>query len=435
MDFDLLAYFAEDPEEVKRRQGLQEKLEELRIRVCDTREMVRDAEIVEAIRVRFELVSGSDFLDEAVWLMDALSFTRAPISQDMIQEAWENFQKANDIPHFSLDDYPILEGMAHWYFEHRQDPEQDEMAMVARSLAVYEYLLAEARGHEADPEYQDLLSGNGPTVVYCYCALGNYDRAKFYIQLLVNEYKFNRLPEEDYLAVMRAYELLIIRERGETITTVEKELHKINRLCWDTISARDRQIDVLGEEKADLLDKLTRGTNPVLFIEATKRLSNKFNLAWERLHADTRRFLEIADVFMQEPFLNSWPGGGATCTYLAVKSELLHRFSPCLRGELSEALKRVGGDPVKLLLTFGNDKRRLLTQDERKAIRSVICSAFGGRLDLTGHTRSMIELLKNHRDQAQHPEGGHPYRIEQFDIFHQKLWASGWLNSFLTCGL
>ena len=432
---DLLAQLGEDPEEVRRRQELREKLEALRMRVRGGPEGERDAEIMEAIRLQFELVSSSDFLDESAWLMDALSFTRAPITPDMIQEAWENFQESKDLPYLSLDDYPILEGMANWFFEHRQDPGRDETAMVFRSLALYEYLLTQVRGHESDSEYEDLLSGIGPTVVYLYCALGIYDRAKFYIQLLVNEHKFNRLPEEDYLEVMKAYELLLIKERGEATTTVEKELHKINRLCWDTISARDRQIDVLGEEKTALLEKLTRGANPQLFVEAAKRLSSKFGIAWERLHTDTRRFLEIADMIMQDPFLNSWPGGGATCTYLAVKSELLHRFRSCLGSELSEVLKKVGGDPVKLLLIFGNDKKRLLTPDERKSIRSVICSAFGGRLDLTGHTRSMIELLKNHRDQAQHPEGGHPYRIEQFEIFHQKLWASGWLNSFLTCGL
>lgn len=432
---DLLDHIAEDPEELRRCQGLEAKLEALRIRVRDMPEGILDAEIVEAIRVRFELVSAGDFLDETPWLMNALSFTHATITGDSIPEAWENFQRTKDLPYFSLDDYPVLEGIAHWYVEHRQDPGQDENAMVARSLAVYEYLLAQVRGHEADPSYQDLLSGNGPTVVYLYCALGNYDRAKFYIQLLANEYKFDRLPEEDYLEVMRAYELLLIKERGETITNVEKQLHEINRLCWDTISARDRQIDVLGEEKTELLEKLTRKANPALFVEAKERLSIKFGLSWNKLHADTRRFVTIADVFMQEPFLNSWPGGGATCAYLAVKSELLHRFSPHRHNRLSEALKKTKGDPIKLLLTFRNDKKKLFTQEEREFIKSVLHSAFGGRLDLTEHMRKMIELLKDHRDQAQHPEGMHPYRVEQFEEFKLKLWDSGWLNGLLTRGL
>ncbi|MBH0202791.1 MAG: hypothetical protein HP496_10980 [Nitrospira sp.] len=203
---DLLGQLGEDPEEVKHRQELKQKLEGLRLRLSDISEPVKDAEIVEAIQVRFKLVSDSDFLDETAWLMDALSFTRAPIASDMIQEVWQDFQKANDLPHLSLGDYPILEGMANWYFEHRQDPGRDETAMVRRSLALYEYLLAHVRGHESASEYEHLLSGICPRVVDLYCELHMYDRAKFYIQLLVMERKSDRLSEEDYLEVMKAYE-------------------------------------------------------------------------------------------------------------------------------------------------------------------------------------------------------------------------------------
>lgn len=430
---DLLEQLGEDPEQVKHRQKLKQNLEEIRLRLSDISETVKDAEIVEAIQIRFKLVSGSDFLDEAAWLMDALSFTSAPIASNMIQEAWLDFQNTHDLPYLSLDDYPILEGMANWYLEHRRDSRRDEMAMTLRSLALYEYLLVQVRGHESDSDYEGLLSEIGPRVVDLYCGLHMYDRAKFYVQLLGIEYKSDRLSEEDYLEVMKTYELLLIKERGEATTTVEKELHKINHLCWDTISARDRRLNVIEQEKVDLLDKLARGANPAFFVEVTKRLSDEFGLVWEKLHAETRRFIEIADMFTQEPFVNSWPGGGATCAYLALKSELLHRFSPCLRGALSEALKKVSGDPIKLLLTFGNDKRKLLTQEERKAIKLAVRLGFGDRFELTARVRSVIELLKTHRDHAQHPEGGHAYRIEDFAIFHQKIWASGWLRVFLAC--
>lgn len=161
--------------------------------------------------------------------------------------------------------------MANWYFEHRRDSGRDKTAMAHRSLALYEYLLAQVRGYESDSEYEGLLSEIGPRVVDLYCELRTYDRAKFYIQLLVIEHKSKRLSEEDYLEVMRTYGLLLIKERGEAATTVEEELHKINHLCWDTISVRDRQINVLEEEKAELLDKLARGANPGLFVEAAKR--------------------------------------------------------------------------------------------------------------------------------------------------------------------
>lgn len=69
-----------DPEEAGRRQELQEKLETLRMRVRVAPEGVRDAEIIEAIRPQFELISGDEFLDESAWLMDALSFTHSSYS-------------------------------------------------------------------------------------------------------------------------------------------------------------------------------------------------------------------------------------------------------------------------------------------------------------------------------------------------------------------
>jgi hypothetical protein len=61
--------------------------------------------------------------------------------------------------------------------------------------------------------------------------------------------------------------------------------------------------------------------------------------------------------------------------------------------------------------------------------------AFGGKLKPDEHTCQNLKLLKDHRDQAQHPEGRKPYGGEQLVIFRQKLWDSGWLIRFLTAGL
>ncbi len=205
--------------------------------------------------------------------MDALSFTRTRIPTEQIPNAWDAFQRrTGDIRPFSLDEYPILEAMAQWYFEHREDGGFDEREMVAHSLAVYEYLLLLLGGLEGTPEYEGLLSGIGPTVVYLYCGIGQLERAKFYAQLLEREYKAGRLPEEDYLQVMKFYEEIVIREHGGSLAAVKEDLHKINRLCWDTIADRDRRIDRLTEENGRLIERVARATSPVVLGEAQERL-------------------------------------------------------------------------------------------------------------------------------------------------------------------
>jgi len=425
---DLIGSLMDDPEKTKMQNEREAKLEALRVRLNETPDVVTDAEIINGIRVRFDLVLAGDFLDEAAWLMEALSFTHTGIAHDKIPTAWDVFQnRATDLCPLSLDEYPILEGMAQWYFEHCDDEGRDEDHMVVHSLAMYEYLLAQVRGLEASPEYENILTGNGPTVVYLYCGLGLYDRAKFYIQLLESEHKAGRLQEEDYLSVMRAYELLLLKERGTAITNVDNELHRITRLCWDTITARDRQVEALAEENARLVEKLARDSNPALFARARERLSEAFGSSWERLAPNTRRFIELAEVFMHEPFANSWPGGLPTCTYLAVKSELLNLLGRHWAQGDSEALRKA--DPITLLLDF--DKKKLSPGD-KQSMGSVVRNVFRGKLTLNAHNMKMLTLLKDHRNQAQHPEGSASYGADRLTLFKQKLWASRWLIHFLT---
>jgi|CXWL01.1.fsa_nt_gi hypothetical protein len=425
---DLIGSLMDDPEKTKMQNEREAKLEALRVRLNETPEAVTDAEIMNGIRVRFDLVLAGDFLDEAAWLMEALSFTHTDIVHDKIPTAWDAFQnRATDLCPLSLDEYPILESMAQWYFEHCNDEGRDEDHMVVHSLAMYEYLFAQVRGLEASPEYENILAGNGPAVVYLYCGLGLYDRAKFYIQLLESEHKAGRLQEDDYLSVMRAYELLLLKERGTAITNVENELHRITRLCWDTITARDRQVEVLAEENARLVEKLARDSNPALFARGRERLSEVFGSSWERLAPNTRRFIELAEVFTHEPFENSWPGGLPTYTYLAVKSELLNLLGRHWAQGDSQTLCKT--DPITLLLDF--DKRKLSPED-RQSMGRVMRNAFRGKLTLNEYNVKMLTLLKDHRNQAQHPEGSPSYSADRFTLFQQKLWASKWLIRFLT---
>ena len=99
-------------------------------------------------------------------LMDSLSFTNTSISMEGIRLAWATFQDSHDdIKTFSYEEYPILEGMAQWYFEHREDNGRVEMEMVARSLAIYEYLIQELL-EEAAASYENVLADIGVTVEY-----------------------------------------------------------------------------------------------------------------------------------------------------------------------------------------------------------------------------------------------------------------------------
>lgn len=429
---DVLDSFQEDPEEVKRTQLLEEELDSLKARIQSKPDTVTDAEIVEGIRKQFDLFLSSDFLDEASWLMDALSFTKALIPIDQTIDAWDRFQKSHsEMCEFTIEEYPILEGIAQWYFEHRQDPGREEVEMVTRSLSAYEYLLWTVLGIEASPRDETLLAEIGPTVMHLYCWVGNFERAKFYAQLLESEYKAGRLQEQDYLQIAQSYELILIKERGESITSVEKELHKINRTWWDTISDRDLQIDRLTEENARLLEKVAEADHPQPLTEARKRLEARYSAGWVNLQAETRRFLELGEMFSREPFSSQSPGSVPTYAYQALKTELLFRLAQP-RGALHpEVLRKAKNDPIKLLLTFQCDPREQLSREDREAIRKSLCAAFGRDRLLKGHNLRMLKLLKDHRDQAQHPEDRASYTKERLGDFIDKIWNSGWLLHFL----
>src|SRR2546427_6870804 len=236
---DILKGLSEDPEEQRRKEQLVDDLSSLKDRLAKDPANVSEDEVVTGIRKQFELMLSGDFLEEASWLMDSLSFTRSASRHDEIATAWEVFQKNQlRISELRLDEYPILEGIAHWYFDHRDDQGRDDNAMVARSLAMYEYLFQELRGHEA--EYEDILAENGVDILYLYCGLGLFERAKFYAQGLEMEYRAGRLDGEDFELVQRT--LATIRHNE---ATEQADRDRITRLQWDTLADRDRRIQEL----------------------------------------------------------------------------------------------------------------------------------------------------------------------------------------------
>ena len=139
---DLFDSFNLPPEILARRNQLTQMLESLKDRVERDRGSVTDGELLGGIRQKFELESSSDFLADADWLMTALSFINDPIDMDNIPLEWESYQLAQEgFVGFQCDEYPILEAIAGWFFSHREDAGRDETEMVARCLAVYEYLV------------------------------------------------------------------------------------------------------------------------------------------------------------------------------------------------------------------------------------------------------------------------------------------------------
>jgi hypothetical protein len=118
MDLHQLIDELKDPADDLRRACIQGRLEVLRQRLKSNPKGVKDTEIIKGIEDCFDLDSGPEWLNEASWLMDALSFTHKPIQLPDVPIAWAAFQKASGFE-LGIDDYPLLEGIYYWYFEHR----------------------------------------------------------------------------------------------------------------------------------------------------------------------------------------------------------------------------------------------------------------------------------------------------------------------------
>lgn len=434
MDLHELIAELNGPVEDNRRATVEKRVHDLRNRVALDPRSVTDIELVQGIRDLFDLESSSYCLDGADWLMDALSFTRASISPHEVSSAWGEFQTRSN---FGLEywDYPILEAIAYWYFEHKDHARYGEMDMVAHSAAVLEYLFARVRGREASEEYHDILASNSSTILCVHWELKNYERVRFYSNLLELEYEAGRLGEEKYIESMQFREQALINEREASGTIVDSDLLHINaslmRMLWDTWSSRETQIDQLAKTNGKLYEALARHEDSAYPKPARQELLRRFESDWERLTQDTRNHLERGLTFLQDHYAVHSPTAAPEAFFMAVKTEVLTRlFLPI--GLLDEEILRRTNttNPLKLLISYG--KGGIRDKRDREIVRTALLSA-GCSAGLVSHVVvSGLKRLVDDRDQIAHQESrkNRPYTLEDLHRCRSEVWAKGWLVPF-----
>ncbi|MDA2911237.1 hypothetical protein MYX04_09935 [Nitrospiraceae bacterium AH_259_D15_M11_P09] len=382
---------------------------------------VGQGEIIDGIRKQFELNPSSDFLEEASWLVNALRFTSSPLSAEEVPIAWDRFQSEHsDIDPLLLDEYPILEGIAGWYFFHRDDPGGDEQVMVCRALAVFEHLAQLVRGHEGDEEYSGLLACNGLTILYCYCGLKEFERARFYAQLLHMEYLAGRLERDDYLQVRRIY---------KHILTVDKENEEHTRalleLQWQTISEREKRI----QELEDQIRKVVAATERHLDLtKVRKELSKTFGPTWEKLHRETKKHMELAVAFSQAPHSTDHPVVPPWAFLKAVNSELRARlFRPAGLLDAAVLERTETKTPASLCIEYARSAP--IDPADRDAINKAISGIGNPRLLLSPRNIEKLCTLRRHRNYGEHP--GRPYTQDALAELLKTIWLDRWLVEFL----
>ena len=438
MDLHELITELNDPEDDRKRAAVQARVRELRGRVALDPRSVTNAELIQGIEDLFGLDSSPGWLKEADWLMDTLAFTCTPITPRDVPTAWAAFQADKG---FELDywDYPILEAISFWYFEHKDDPRYSEIQMVARCAAVLEYLFARVRGREADDEYSDILAGNGLTILSLYWGLKDYERVKFYANLLDLEYRAGRLGEEQYLTSLQFHEECLLREKEPSVTTTHAELHKINesliKLLSDTWTDRESKIDELAKANAKLYEELARQKDSTYPELARRELSTLFGTDWNRLAPETRSHLERGLTFLQEHYAAHSPTAAPDAFFMAVKVEVLTRLFKPLGLLEEEILKRANTkNPLKLLLSYGGHRGAMpLTKQDRELIRTAFQNA-GSKAGLLSQTVLVgLQRLADDRDRIAHQEGrqSRPYTFEDLQRCKSEVWTKGWLIPFL----
>ena len=403
-----------------RTQELKAKLDLLKQMIEHEGRKPTQVEILQGIRDQFELVSDSSFLDEADWLMNAVTFTTNPISSQDFITAWRNYLSANPgAEPFDFYDYPILEGMAQWYFNHREEVGRDEKEMVLRALAVYEYLIQAVRGREADPEYQDILSGNGVGILYLYCGLKMFERAKFYAQLLEMEHVAGRLDEESYDWVSRAYKKILSDE-----DQAKSERTALGQITWDTISDYQRKNDALEKRLAEV-EARSRANHPDEFQRAQEKLRQRFGHTWQLLNSASRNFLERAEAYSLPPLAEHSPDMPPSSVFKAVNSELRAiLFQP--HGILHESLL----DDIKIwsevsLLVEYHRASPSLPMNIYRDVASALVRATSGK-KLPSRIVAKLEMLRKHRGVADHPK--RTYKAADLRRFLQEIMADDWLK-------
>jgi len=297
-------------------------IERFRAKLRDNPMSVSDQEVMSVIAQMFALRSDSDFLDDADWLMEALKFTKepAPTDHSEIQSAWYRYPAAA-ASGLTYHDYPVLAGMADWYYGRSDDPD-----MAARAVSVYEYLFS-AMQHDRNVEFEP--SDYVPRMIQLWKQLKNFSRAKYLVQWSEDRYRAGLLSHEERLDLARIWAELVVEERGDDLTECEKDLNEILRIAWDTISHRDRKIEEFSNRSLRLSEEIARTKDATYPQAAHRRLEAKFGRTWTKLHETTRRELELGETYSHSPYSDHSPSVVPTAYFQAVKAELMARvFEP-----------------------------------------------------------------------------------------------------------
>ncbi len=352
---------------------------------------VSDQEVLSGIEQR---ISCRGFLDDADWLMEALKFTQKPVPTvpAEIQGAWDRYLDAAD-SRLSYHDYPVLAGMADWYYER-----SDDRDMAARAVSVYEYLFSAVHDRTVEFEPSDYVR----RMIRLWRQLKNFSRAKFLVQWSEERYHAGLLSHEEYLDLARIWAELVVEERGADLTECEKDLNNILRIAWDTVSDRDRKIEEFSDRSLRLSEEIARARDATYPLAARRRLEAKFGITWTKLHETTRRELELGETYSHSPYSDHSPGVVPTACFQAVKAELMARvFEPYGRRNpaLLARIRDSGANPVKMLIDYAGK-----TSTDRKDIREALAGAACKQGFLSKDYVRKLKRLCDHRDQAQHPE-------------------------------
>ena len=295
----------------------EETLKRLKAKYEENPEEVSDTELLNGISTSWDLnnmIRGGDIREDDNWLMEALAFTKLamPTDFDEIRIAWERYLDKSGTS-LSYPEYPIMETIFDWYYERSDDP-----SMAARAVSVYEYLFLSYEYLIKEQGVENFAKSYVPPLVRLWRQLKNYSRAKYLIRWMEDQYRARYLGHEDYLNLAKTWAEIVIEERGTDITECEKDLTKILKIAWDTISHRDRQIVLHSDEKLRLSEQLARAKDETYPDAARRRLVAKFGPIWDKLHPDTRSKLELGETYTLQPHSEHSPDVVPTAFFHAI---------------------------------------------------------------------------------------------------------------------
>lgn len=323
---------------------------------------------------------------------------------------------------FLCSNWPILEGLAGWYISHLHETGYDENDMVRRALAVFEYLLQFLYGTELEEYlYREILTENGLAIIYGYCGLKDFERAKFYAQLLRMEYLAGRLDPEGYCQVKKMYGHILKLENED-----RESNSKILALQWQTISDREKRIEEL-EKRLNQIIK--QESNKVDLRRAEKELKEKFGSTWPALHTETKNQLALATAFAHPSISNEHPSVTPCFLFKALNSELSAKFfmpyGPLDKEKLLN--EQNGRSEVMLLINYG--RGGFAMEPETNSLIENALEVIGGKYQiLTSQDLKHLDFLRKERNKAEHPK--RPYTKNELQKLLQDVWCKNWLPNW-----